>query len=357
MFFPKELPDLQLSSVAARARVATHEDALHGGLRVQHRARALRRVMHAADNSFRVDRFGKWLKGSFLFSLEAAADTVRQREQHLQLDTSMLLTEGLPIQARLGWQARATKLLRSGFGVEARLHVRKRLDRWLIPTLPGHWVARWLNVLSSTSKLVPPRVRACQFRVAFNGWTTSRRMQKAGSCILGCPNCQDEIEHYAVCINFHKLCKQGLGLDRPPTDNCLEYVLGIAPHFAALPHASRHVGASPLAAALRAMGVFLHCIRCTTPCGIVLARPTPHTSSADFSAKGRGGIPRLCPWSPPPLSGRARVLSLASDAVAPGSATSDAVAPGSVAVLRACPTYGFPTGIWPVEVLSNLLVS
>ena len=84
-FFLEELPDLQFSSVAARARVATHEDALHGGLRVQHCARALRRVMHAADNSFRVDRFGNWLKGNFLFSLEAAADTVRQREQHLQL--------------------------------------------------------------------------------------------------------------------------------------------------------------------------------------------------------------------------------------------------------------------------------
>ena len=146
-FFPKELPDLQLSSVAARARVATHEDALHGGLRVRHRARDLRRVMHAADNSFHVGRFAQWLKGNFLFSLEAATDTLQKREQHLRHDTSMMYSEGLPNQERQGWQARATKVLVSGNEVEARVHIRKRLDRWQIATLPSHRVERWLNIL------------------------------------------------------------------------------------------------------------------------------------------------------------------------------------------------------------------
>ena len=50
--FPKELPDLEVVATAARARVATHEDARHCGLRVRSRAHELRRAINESANIF-----------------------------------------------------------------------------------------------------------------------------------------------------------------------------------------------------------------------------------------------------------------------------------------------------------------
>ena len=47
--FPKELPYMQAMSIAARARVATHDDTRHGGLQVQKCAHLLRRNLQSAE--------------------------------------------------------------------------------------------------------------------------------------------------------------------------------------------------------------------------------------------------------------------------------------------------------------------
>ena len=216
------------AALAARARVAMHEDAQHGGLHVQRRARDLRQVWMSADDMGRSAVYADWIQGNFLFSLEAAIDAVRQREHELSTTSSLLRPGQASSQGRAGWQARASKVLHQSTEAEARVHIRKRLDRWQLTILPGHRVERWLKVVQGTSKMLPPRIIASQFRVAFNGWITRRRMQQPGRCILGCDDCDDSIEHYALCKVYHRLCKRWLGLDRPTMADCLAYFTGIA---------------------------------------------------------------------------------------------------------------------------------
>ena len=131
------------------------------------------------------------------------------------------------MQVPTGWQARASKLLRHDWEAQARRHIRKHLDRWEIPILPGHRVDKWLKAMHHIANLIPPRVITAVFRTAFNGWITHRRMQGSGGCILGCPDCPDSIEHYALCHTYHGLCKRWLNLDRPPTEVCLARFIGI----------------------------------------------------------------------------------------------------------------------------------
>ena len=64
------------------------------------------------------------------------------------------------------------------------------------------------------------------------------------------------IEHYAHCTTFHQLCKQWLGLDKPPLDKCLEDFLGIQPWVNSLPEHCRNDNGFATFAALRAVAVF-----------------------------------------------------------------------------------------------------
>lgn len=104
----------------------------------------------------------------------------RSAEQELGLQTSLLDATGHETQEKKGWQARAAAILRKTRRTNYVRHIRRRLDRWRIPTLEGHRVHRWRTNISSINKLIPPRVLACLFRAAFNGWVTSRRVQQGG---------------------------------------------------------------------------------------------------------------------------------------------------------------------------------
>ena len=136
------------------------------------------------------------------------------------------------------------------------IHVRRRLDRWNTPVLPGHRPARWIKVMAATAKLVPPRVQACQLRTAFNGWTTKRRMQGFGRCMFDCNHSEDSIEHYALCKPFHNLCQRYLGISRPPPDECLADFIGIKPYAHGLPAHRGGEDSIATAAALRALSAY-----------------------------------------------------------------------------------------------------
>ena len=66
--FPKELPHLEVFTTASRARVATHEDARHGGLRVRSRAHELRRAINESGNIFQRACSVDWLRHSVRIS-------------------------------------------------------------------------------------------------------------------------------------------------------------------------------------------------------------------------------------------------------------------------------------------------
>ena len=60
---------------------------------------------------------------------------------------------------------------------------------------------------------------AALIRSLWNGWVTSRRMQKAthdaGGCIFGC-EAVDCIEHYASCRRVAEFARKWLRLPHPP---------------------------------------------------------------------------------------------------------------------------------------------
>ena len=108
-----------------------------------------------------------------------------------------------PAHAQQGWQARATGLLRPSYTLPAGVHLRRRLDRWNVPTLCCYRVERWLSRLHEIAGLVAPRIIAAANRTACNGWATARRFQGHSRCILGCV-AEDSLEHYACCAGYHK---------------------------------------------------------------------------------------------------------------------------------------------------------
>eukprot|EP00959_Pyramimonas_sp_CCMP1952_P442570 9264672-Pyramimonas_sp.AAC.1 len=71
--FPIELPDMQVSSPAARARVAAHENAGHGGLQIARRARSWRLAIASAGGHFCPAYCAEWFSGCFVFSLVTAS--------------------------------------------------------------------------------------------------------------------------------------------------------------------------------------------------------------------------------------------------------------------------------------------
>ena len=138
---------------------------------------------------------------------------------------------------RYGFQARLSAELRPPFEAAAQGHIRRRLDRWQIPTLPGHRVERFRQHMLRLGRLVAPRVQAAVLRTALNGWTTARRFQGVAPCCFGCRPGTDSIEHYAFCTELHALRARFLGLTRPRLENRLEDFIGVGQTTARSVHA------------------------------------------------------------------------------------------------------------------------
>jgi len=192
--FPKEFMDIPAAALAARVRVALHEDAQYGGLRVQERSRQLRSVCEFADDLPVAFLASGWIKGCFLFSLEAALASAHQACP----DELLPPRADRPEERRVGCQARLARAFRTNLAILARQHLRARLDRWSVPVLPGRRVDRWIRSVTSIAKLVAPRVLAAVHRTAFNGWLTARRFQQQSLCVFGCVEQPDAIERYSM---------------------------------------------------------------------------------------------------------------------------------------------------------------
>ena len=78
-------------------------------------------------------------------------------------------------------------------------------------------------MLQRLSHLVPPRVSAAVWKTVWNGWTTARRFQRVGPCLLGCGGRygEDSIEHYARCEITRKVGRSFLGLQDTGYDKWL----------------------------------------------------------------------------------------------------------------------------------------
>ena len=82
-----------------------------------------------------------------------------------------------------------------------------------------------MEACQKLQRCTPPRVLAAMLRTWFNGWCTSRRFQRHGTCIFGC-SCEDSIEHYAVCKVVAEFARRHLNLHhREATDKLADFIL------------------------------------------------------------------------------------------------------------------------------------
>ena len=164
-----------------------------GGLEIQARASQIRALLpHERCSLAHLQWWLGWAQRSFLLKLSAAHSDLSQKlqgGQHIMRD----------LQAQEGWQGRVAKLFRSVPIGGSALHLRRRLDRWPLLTLPGRRVGKVRRVLNVLSRLTTPRVQAAYLRMVCNGWCTKRRFQHGGFCLFGCGAGEDSLEHMATC--------------------------------------------------------------------------------------------------------------------------------------------------------------
>ena len=104
-------------------------------------------------------------------------------------------------------------------GAHAQRHLRRRLDRWNIVTLPGLRPARAVRHLQQLVLNGHPRVAAAYLRTICNGWCTSHRFQGAGPCRFACGRGRDKLEHFAFCATEKALFSE---FRIPPSASGLE---------------------------------------------------------------------------------------------------------------------------------------
>ncbi len=205
LHFPRELLDVEAISKTAKARVLRFEGAEQGGLRIRERANALGDVSWATCSLLQIAWVSGWKKRSFLLQLvEADNDLWEGLVGYSAQDPAL--------NKRQGWQSRMATLFPSAPRESAQLHLRRRLDRWNMRTLPGVRVGRAIRAMEITARQTTPRVSAALLRLLCNGWCTSRRFQGNGHCRFECGASEDSIEHMSRCRCVRELFTRQLGL-------------------------------------------------------------------------------------------------------------------------------------------------
>ncbi len=203
---PKELGDLKAIAVAAKARVVKFGNRAHGGLRVHERVSRLLYNDGADCSLAHIRWWSSWAKQSFLIKLAEA-------DRNLSGKISVLDGNSIDMERQMGWQGRVTPLFRSVQLGASMLHIRRRMDRWNMLTLPGHRPGRARTVLGILGRHSNPRVQAAYLRSICNGWCTKGRFQKKGNCAFGCGGGVDKLEHYARCTVVGGLLSSHSNLD------------------------------------------------------------------------------------------------------------------------------------------------
>ena len=226
--FPAELVDLRTVAIAAKSRVCRMENRIHGGLHIHRRARRLKHLADDCDDWQRLSWVAKWLPRNFLFSV-AASDTVVEERIGLQrrLDTlpekytQWVMAQEQQSESRrkctvVYWQAVARSIIRQPSLCAATAHLRRRLDKFQLRTLPGHRVARAIDVCKRLNRLCAPRVCAAYIRTICDGWTTQARFQRRAPCPFGCRYGRDSLHHIIQCPKLQTWCTKHLALRRAP---------------------------------------------------------------------------------------------------------------------------------------------
>ena len=195
--FPIELADMAAVSIAAKARVAFFENEAHGGLNITRRVACFQTVAGDDCSVQHIGWVSTWASNSFFYTLERARNTY--------LNKCSGTGEAMGSSKQLGWQRKATQIVRSVPKGTSTVHLRRRLDRWDVQALQGHRVGKVIRVMNEIGRTTAPKVQAAYLRTICNGWCTKRRFQLQSPCAFGCSAGEDSLEHFARCTKVRDL--------------------------------------------------------------------------------------------------------------------------------------------------------
>jgi hypothetical protein len=208
---PHEFADMQVTSRAARFRVAYREAAPSGGLAVVRAVRRLDSLYASSDFIVRGGRWRSWFMHSQYHNLADAMGEMQAKgislssvEADLGANAPRPHTSAQEKRLVHGVQKAARQALARTLPSAPEARMRAKLERWDLPVFPRLRAERAVAVTARLRKLAPPRVLAAVLRTWYNGWCTKRRFQGKGSCIFGCTFGEDSVDHYMRCAKLHQ---------------------------------------------------------------------------------------------------------------------------------------------------------
>ncbi len=205
LHLPIALVDMHAVAMAAKVRVLRCENQAEGGLQVARRADRLLDTSRGDCSLLHSLWCRTWGQNSFFFQLRRADDDLRLK---LRANPGV----DLMLHKRGDLQKRISSFCRTTAVGDACQHLRRRLDRWTLDTLPGHRVQRAVMVLGVLQRKTTPRVQASYLRSICDGWCTRRRFQDRGDCLFGCGRGEDSLSHFACCSVVSELFVNGIHL-------------------------------------------------------------------------------------------------------------------------------------------------
>ena len=229
--------DVRTTALAAKVRVTVFENMAHGGLDIRNRATALRAAINGTSRPERLC-WASWLEQNPLFTLQEAREEsirlgLRPRSVMEQIagSTPRPWPHATHNRIRRLFQSTLATKLREQSSYNPQERMRCKLRRWQLPGQPRVYTDRVLQRLTLIRSLVPPRVSAAVLGTLWNRWTTRRRFQQAGRCVLQCSDtAQDRIEHYAYCPVVQRAARTHLNLTcRPYPDGLTDFMMASGP--------------------------------------------------------------------------------------------------------------------------------
>ena len=229
--FASEVPDPVAVALGAKCRVYRWENIAHGGL---HLARRARRLAQAFSSTMHLDRavaWRSWFDKSFFSNVMRAQHRLEATAATKHLSVGLLLQGAAKDPTpKSHWQRRCSEILRLHDVAGLHHHLRKRIDRWPLRTLPGHRVRRMQVALTRLGALVPPCVWAAALKTLLDGWTTATSNNRSADCLFECKSGNDSIAHYAYCPCVTRLASTRLQLQPVPIEDRLDDFLLLHRH-------------------------------------------------------------------------------------------------------------------------------
>ena len=200
--FPTEAPSLCVTLRSAKFRVAHREGKKAGGLG---RLRWLDRLQEAwrrCEHVVRLGRWAEWFRAPYLQILtdnlrELAAEgiTLGAVEERATRTWAKPITQAQHEEVQRTTQRIAHAMLKDREIRDPANRLRKKMKELPLSVLPRVAADRAVQFLRCLSTLVPPRVWAANYRTFMGGWCTASRFQRREPCLLGCPDCPDQLKH------------------------------------------------------------------------------------------------------------------------------------------------------------------